>query len=201
MGSGRNLLEAHVGSAALEGMRLLAHVTGWNALWTERHESRESGFVLQLSTAPGSDAVRLPQHRLEAPDERRPGPPVPPVRAELVFSAGPAPEAQVAVALSGPEGAHAVLELAARPDQELFDGDGLPLPDPASAPPAGRTVLRGPAGDLLLLEHEGGSGHALALSPYGYGDGDALWSPSFHPRSLRIGLELPTRLVLRLTPG
>jgi len=59
-------------------------------------------------------------------------------------------------------------------------------------------VLVGPGADRLLIDHRGGSGHALQVERYGYASGDALWSPSFRPVSLRIGAELPARLQLVL---
>jgi hypothetical protein len=61
--------------------------------------------------------------------------------------------------------------------------------------------VRGAGRDLLVLDHEGGSGHALQVFPYGYGAGDVPWSPSFHALPLRFGLELPARLTLDLGLG
>ncbi len=200
-GRGPNLLELHAGDAVIEGARLLVHAFGWNALFTEHQELRDDGHVLTLTSAPGTRDIRLPQFLLAAPGERRPGRPVPAARGRLALRFGPGPRARLEITLDGPEGANALLELAARPDQQIFSGDGVPLPSPHAAPPAGRTVVRGAGRELLVLDHVGGSGHALQVSPYGYGMGDVPWSPSFHALPLRFGLELPARLTLDLALG
>lgn len=195
-GRGPNLLEVHAGSAVIEAARLLVHAFGWNGLFVESEDPTPDGVDFTLTSAPGSVEIRLPQYLLAAPDERRPGSPVPVTRARLALRCGPGPAARLEIALEGPAGANALFELAARPDQRLFSGAGAPLEAPHGAPPSGRTVVRGPGRALLVIDHEGGSGHALQVAPYGYGAGDATWAPSFHPRPLRIGLEVPCRLVI-----
>ncbi len=199
-GPGPNLLEVHWGGCALEGARLLGHATGWNRLYTEVRTMEPDGMTLRMSTAPGSEAVRLPQFHRDAPDERRPGHPVPAIRASLRVRFGPGVRVGLEIALEGPERANALLELAARPDQSLFDEDGVPLSAPVALPGTGGTILGGPGERRLAVRHSGGSGHALQVDRYGYGDGDALWSPSFHPRCLRIGASLPARLSVEILP-
>jgi len=197
-GRGANLLEVHAGGAGIEAVRILVHAFGWNSFFVETHEESAEGHELALTAAPGAREIRLPQFLLEAPGERRPGGAVPVARACLRLRCGPGPQARLELDLEGPPGANAVLELAACSDQRLFSGDGAPLEAPVTMPPAGRVVVRGVGGALLVIDHEGGSGHALQLDPYGYGAADAPWSPSFHPLLLRVGLEAPARLALTL---
>jgi hypothetical protein len=197
-GKGPNLFEVHAGGASLEGARLLVHALGWNAFFVEAQELTPVGHVLSLTPAPGTKEIRLPQFLLASPGERRPGNPVPVTRANFRLQCGPGPAARIEITFDGPPGVNAMLELAARPDQRLFSGDGAPLEAPYAAPPMGRTVVRGAGRDLLVLDHTGGSGHALQIAPYGYGAGDATWSPSFHPRVIRFGIESPGTFVLEI---
>jgi hypothetical protein len=197
-GRGPNLLEAQCGGAALEGMRLLVHAWGWNALWTTAQELRADGMRLRLSSAPGTSESRLPQFHRGEPGRRTPGNAVPATTAVLELRCGPGRSAAIDLVLEGPHGAHALLELAARADQRLASGEGAPLEAPFAAPPAGRTVVRGAGPELLVIDHAGGSGHALQVEHYGYGAGDDRWSPGFAPRVIRLGMTLPARLTLRI---
>ncbi len=200
-GRGPNHFELHAGGASIEAARLLVHAFGWNAFFVEAQELTSDGHCLSLTPAPGVKEIRLPQFLITSPGERRPGSPVPVTRAQLHLRCGPGAAARIEVTFDGPPGVNALLELAARPDQRLFTGDGAPLEAPYVAPPAGRTVVRGAGRDLLVLDHTGGSGHALQVAPYGYGAGDATWSPSFHPRVIRFGIESPGTFVLELRRG
>ena len=195
-GRGPNLLEVHAGSAVVEATRILVHAFGWNGLYVASEDVTADGVELALTSAPGSAEIRLPQYLLAAPGERRAGSPIPVTRARLRLRCGPGPRARLEIELEGPAGANALLEIGARPDQRLFSEDGAPLEAPVAAAAAGRTVLRGPGADLLVVAHEGGSGHALQVGPYGYGAGDVPWSPSYHPTPLRIGFEVPGRLTV-----
>lgn len=197
-GRGPNLLELHAGGAVIEATRLLVHQFGWNVLFAEEQRRTDDGFALMLTSAPGSQEIRLPQFLLAAPDERRLGTPIPVTRAKLALRCGPGPRARLEIDATGPEGANALLEIGARPDQRLASASGAPLPLPYAPPPSGRLVLRGSGPELLEIAHEGGSGHAVQVDFYGYGAGDALYAPSFHPGAIRFGFELPGRLVLEL---
>jgi len=198
LGRGANLLELQCGGAALEGARVLGHATGWNQLHAVSQDISEDGVRMALHAAPGSDVVRLPQFHRDAPEERRPGNAVPAIRGALELRAGPGSQVALELRIDGPPGANALLELAARPDQAVFDADGVRVRAPFAAPASGRITLGGPGPQRLVLEHEGGSGHALQVAPYGYGAGDAPWSPSFAPACVRIGLAVPARLRLRI---
>ncbi len=197
-GPGPNLFEIQWGETVLEGARLLVQATGWNALYTVTQRPTERGVALDLSSAPGSDEIRLPQFLREEPGVRRPGWPVSPARARLALSAGPGAAAALEVEMDGVPGSHGLLELAARPDQALFDVDGVRQTAPYAAPPTGHLTLAGPGPERLHVAHAGGSGHALQVAPYGYGVGDDLWTPSFSPLPIRIGLRLPAHLRLQL---
>jgi hypothetical protein len=198
VGPGPNLFEVRAGEAVIEGARLLGHATGWNRFYSVAQRSEPDGMRLELSTAPGSEEIRLPQYLRAAPEERRPGKAVSALRAELRVSCGPGPCLEIDLEIDGVERANAVLELGARPDQSLFDEDGVVQRPPVAAPAAGRLLVAGRGSDRLVIDHEGGSGHALQLAPYGYGAGDDLWAPSFAPLSLRFGVRLPARLRLRI---
>jgi len=197
-GRGPNLLEVHWGGVHVEGVRLVGHASGWNTLWCTSRRVTERGVELALSAAPGSETVRLPQFHRAAPTERRPGNAVPALRGTLRVAFGPGPEVTLEAELDGVAGANALLEVAARPDAAIFDADGVRRDPPFAVAPAGRSTLAGPGAERLVLDHEGGSGHALQVAPYGYGDGDARWAPSFAPASLRYGVTLPARLSVRI---
>jgi hypothetical protein len=197
-GRGPNLFEVHHGGAVIEGARLLAHVTGWNGLLAVDQRLGSDGMELELNTAPGSPVVRLPQFHRVAPGERRPGNPVPATRARLALRCGPGPALRIEIELDGPEGANAVLEIGARPDQAIFTGDGVRVATPWAAPARGRWVVGGAGPERIVVDHRGGSGHALQVERYGYGSGDDLWSPSFRPAVVRIGAELPAALQIAI---
>jgi hypothetical protein len=200
-GRGPNLLEARAGGAVLEAARILVHAVGWNPLFVAAQDLDGGALGLELSSAPGHDHVRLPQFHRARPGERAPGNAVPVTRGRWTVRVGPGATARAELVLDGAPGANALLELGARPDQLLFDGDGRPLAPPVSLAASGTTVLAGAGSGRLVLRHRGGSGHALQVERYGYGDGDALWAPSYAPKAIRIGCTLPARVELELEPG